>query len=120
MEDKKFAKTHGVEGAKPTEQSTVRLIFTIAVSLALLITGIGFGVTFVFTGLGALVGIPLIVAGLVAPFFLLRSFFARQKVRGRCPYCGAQIIIEEHLRETDCPSCQKHLEVREKKVFKVE
>ena len=42
------------------------------------------------TGIGAIIGIPLILGGLLAPF--LAPLVTMGSLKGPCPYCGTQAI----------------------------
>ena len=76
-----------------------------------LIAGVMFCVGLVLTlsGIGAIVGIPLIIGSFAAPFVVggfwaaVRRREAAQHVRGPCPYCSEDLIATGMV--FDCPAC---------------
>jgi endogenous inhibitor of DNA gyrase (YacG/DUF329 family) len=65
-----------------------------------------FGLIFIF-------GIPLLIAGLVLPVFMMRDLFQHNVVDGACPYCGAPIKTSDATIRLNCPACKRLIEVRE-------
>jgi hypothetical protein len=62
---------------------------------------IAIGIVLSLTGIGAIIGIPLILMGLVAPFI------GPLMTKGRCPYCGNFIISSMGSRGVKCRVCKK-------------
>lgn len=120
MKDKNA--TRAVKAAAPeaTKHTVSSVALSVVVSLALVITGVAFTVTMAFSGVGLLVGIPFLIAGVAAPFILLRGMFRREKLAGACPHCGAHISLAAHLSEASCPVCGNHLVIKDEKFIKAE
>jgi len=79
--------------------------------------GVGFafvvlGVVLSCTGVGAIIGIPLALGGLLCPVLAgaLGASSAAHRLRGPCPYCG-QVLIGEGIGFA-CPSCARRIVVR--------
>jgi len=68
------------------------------------------GALLCLTGLGALLGIPLILVGVLAP--LLGPMMGLGVVKGTCPWCGAAVSGLEHSRDFSCPECGKRISVK--------
>ena len=97
-----------------TFDSAYSFSFSIAIGLVLFIAGLVISLTL---GQGATVGlifgIPLLIAGLVLPVFMMRDLFHHNEVGGACPFCGAQIKTSDATIRLNCPSCKRLIEVRE-------
>jgi DNA-directed RNA polymerase subunit RPC12/RpoP len=74
------------------------------------------GVMLCLTGLGAIAGVPMIVAVFFAP--LAGPFFGSGSVGGRCPWCGANISSLKHSQEFTCHHCSNHVVVRNRELVK--
>ena len=72
------------------------------------------GVLVSFTGIGLIVGIPLILAGIAYPFI------ARHIITGPCPYCGIKISTLASRSGIACRACGKPVIIQEKKFVKSE
>lgn len=70
------------------------------------------------TGLGAIGGIPLIVAGVLAP--LIGPLLGVNALRGKCPWCGAGVSGVGIFDRFSCPTCGKHIAVRKREMLRVE
>jgi hypothetical protein len=57
------------------------------------------------TGLGAILGIPMIIAAVLAP--LLGPLFGMSEHKGKCPSCGMAVITFSDGLVHDCPVCNK-------------
>ena len=80
--------------AKPrrTFDSAYGFSFSVAVGLILFVAGLIISLTVgQGTGLGLIFGIPLLVAGLIIPMFMIRDLFVTAEVKEPCPNCGATI-----------------------------
>ena len=64
------------------------------------------------------VGIPMIIAGILAPF--LGPFIAISAVRGNCPWCGAKISSVGPLNAFYCYACSHRIEARKGELVKAE
>lgn len=79
------------------------------------------GIVLCFTGVGALIGIPLIIAGLLAPF--LGGVIGLAQLKGNCPYCAMTITADATSIGNggiDCPSCTNRILIRDKQFLKAE
>jgi len=56
-------------------------------------------------GIGLLFGIPMILAGVILPLFMMREHFSSHDVDAPCPACGQNIHASDHKLQLDCPSC---------------
>jgi predicted RNA-binding Zn-ribbon protein involved in translation (DUF1610 family) len=70
------------------------------------------GTLLCLTGLGAFLGVPMIIAGVVAP--LAGSIFCLGEHRGRCPSCGTRVISFTDGLSHDCPTCNKEFAIASK------
>src|SRR5712691_7752021 len=72
------------------------------------------------TSSGFIFGVPLILAGLVIPIFMMRDLFRTSEIKEPCPNCGAIIKTSDATLQLRCPSCHKVINVREEKLFLAE
>ena len=77
------------------------------------------------TGIGAIIGAPMIIAGVVFP--LVFPFLHRTILRGDCPWCGTKVISEQSVMKkiptplgVKCPACKHRLVIRDGKFLKIE
>ena len=68
-------------------------------------------------GLGLVFGIPLLIAGLLVPLFMMRGVFARNDIDEPCPACGSDIHTTDATMRLDCPKCGKTLRVRDMHIY---
>jgi predicted RNA-binding Zn-ribbon protein involved in translation (DUF1610 family) len=68
------------------------------------------GALLCLTGLGAFLGIPMIIAGVLAP--LLGPMMGLGVLNGNCPWCDASISGLEHSKDFSCPECGKRIAVK--------
>jgi DNA-directed RNA polymerase subunit RPC12/RpoP len=66
------------------------------------------------TGLGIFLGIPMIVAGVCAP--LIGSLLGLNALRGKCPWCSADVSGVGIFDRFSCPSCSQRI-VMQKRVL---
>jgi len=99
-----------------TFDSAYSFSFSIALGLILFIAGLVISLTL---GQGATVGlifgIPLLIAGLVLPVFMMRDLFHHNVVSGQCPHCSTPIKTSDATIRLNCPVCKSSLEVGELK-----
>jgi hypothetical protein len=62
-----------------------------------------FGTLLCLTGLGAILGIPMIIAGLVSP--LAGPLMGMGEHQGKCPCCGVHVVSVTDGQPHYCPSC---------------
>jgi len=70
------------------------------------------------TGIGAILGIPMIIAGLLSPF--AGALLGLSSIKGPCPYCGHEVSCSSKTPGVTCPACKKRIIVKEKKFYKVD
>src|SRR5215213_7087639 len=97
-----------------TFDSAYSFSFSVGIGLVLFIAGLvislnlGKGAT-----VGLIFGIPLLIAGLVLPEFMMRDLFHKNEVDGACPYCGVPIKTSDATIRLNCTACKRLIEVRE-------
>ena len=78
--------------------------FAIGIGLILFIAGLVISLTLgEGTSIGLIFGIPLLIAGLALPLFMMRGQFKQNEVAGDCPYCGAPIKTSDATIRLGCP-----------------
>lgn len=104
-----------------TFDSAYSFSFSITVGLVLFLAGLVISLTFGQSAtVGLIFGIPLLIAGLVLPVFMVRDLFKRNDVDGVCPYCGAPIKTSDATIRLHCPACKRLIEVRESSLHRSE
>jgi DNA-directed RNA polymerase subunit RPC12/RpoP len=75
------------------------------------------GALMCLTGLGAILGVPMIVLGVFAP--LLGPMIGIGTLRGKCPWCGTAVnsIIADD-KEFGCIACSKRIAVKHREFVK--
>ena len=58
-------------------------------------------------------GVPLLIAGLVLPLFMMRDLFHHNEINSTCPYCDAPIKTSDATIRLNCPACKRVIEVRD-------
>lgn len=74
------------------------------------------GILLTLTGVGAIIGIPLIILGIV--MFFISPLLGLGAVKGDCPWCGTTVTVM--AKGEDCPICKKRIVVKDKKFIKIE
>lgn len=75
------------------------------------------GTMLTITGIGIIVGIPLIILGVLAP--LLGSVIGLNELKGKCPWCGTKIAsIVNHTQDFACPACSQMIAIRNREMQK--
>ncbi|HAF12918.1 MAG TPA: hypothetical protein DHU55_06235 [Blastocatellia bacterium] len=104
-----------------TFDSAYRFSFAIAVGLILFIAGLVISLTLGDgSSIGLFFGIPLLLAGLVLPLFMMRDLFTLNEVKGPCPYCAAPIRTSDATIKLECPACKNVVVVRDMKLYRSE
>ncbi len=70
------------------------------------------------TGLGIVLGIPLIVAGVLAP--LIGPLMGVNSLRGTCPWCGGEVSGVGIFDKFSCPKCSQRIVVKKHELLKAE
>ena len=106
--------------ARRTFDSAYGFSFSIAVGLLLFIAGLVISLTVGEGTTGLIFGIPLLVAGLLIPLFMMRDQFKMNEIKAPCPACGATIRTSDSTLQLRCLSCQSVINVRDEKLFLAE
>ena len=109
----------GPEDAKPkrTFDSAYSFSFSIAVGLILFIAGLVISLTLgEGTTIGLVFGIPLLIAGLIVPVFMMRDLFKTSEIKAPCPACGTVIRTSDATLLLKCPGCQKRIAINDQKL----
>lgn len=92
--------------------------FAITLGLVLFIAGLVISLTLgEGTILGMVFGIPLIIAGLAVPLFMMRDQFKQSDVNGPCPHCGEAIKTSDATIRLECPVCHGQIVVKDSKLY---
>lgn len=75
-----------------------------------------YGTLICLLGPPMVLGIPLIVAGVLAPF--LGPYLAINAVRGSCPWCGQKIASVGPVDKFYCHACSQRIVVRNRELVK--
>jgi hypothetical protein len=70
------------------------------------------------TGLGVFLGIPMIVAGVCAP--LIGSLMGLNALRGKCPWCSADVSGVGFFDRFSCSACNARIAVRKGEMVRAE
>jgi len=104
-----------------TFDSAYSFSFSIALGLLLFLAGLVISLTLGQSAtIGLIFGVPLLIAGLVLPLFMMRNLFQRNEISGECPFCGANINTTDATIRLNCPACKKLIEVRESTLYRGE
>jgi len=103
-----------------TFDSAYGFSFSIAIGLALFIAGLVVSLTVGEGTTGLIFGIPLIVAGVVIPLFMMRDLFKTSEIMAPCPNCGATIRTSDATLQLRCLSCQRVINVRDGRLLLAE
>ncbi len=90
----------------PTEGAFSGLLFGLIAMPILLIVGI----MLCLTGLGAILGVPMIVAGILAP--LAGPMFGLGALKGECPWCGTGVSSVANSHDFCCHGCGKRIAIK--------
>lgn len=75
-----------------------------------------YGTMICLLGPPMVLGIPLIVAGIAAPF--LGPYLAINAVRGNCPWCAAKITSVGPLDAFYCHACSRRIVVKDREMMR--
>ena len=89
----------------PFEGGFSGLLFGVVAAPVLIIPG----TLMCLTGLGAFLGIPMIIAGIFAP--LIGPLIGFGALKGKCPWCGASVSSIANTKEFGCQACSKRIAI---------
>lgn len=100
--------THPLTPPLPAEKTPVKGAFS-GLLLGILVTPmmIIVGTMLCLTGLGAILGIPMIIGGVLAP--LLGPLIGFGSLRGKCPWCGNAVTSISSVQSFDCEACHQRI-----------
>ena len=75
------------------------------------------GTMLCLTGLGAILGIPMIIGGAMAP--LMGPMIGLKSLKGKCPWCGGVVTSVRSKQSFVCDACQHRIAFRLGKFVKV-
>jgi len=67
------------------------------------------GTMLCLTGLGAILGIPMILAAFLAP--VAGPMIGLGAVKGKCPWCGTAVNSVANKKDFDCVACGKRIAI---------
>ena len=106
--------THQPPSPAEKEKAPVRAAFSgLYVGLIVAPMCIIVGCMLCLTGLGAFLGIPMIIAGILAP--LLGPMIGIGEPKGKCPWCEAEISNVVNAPGFDCHVCHQSIAVENHK-----
>jgi len=110
--------TTGQPRSGKTFDSAYGFSFSIAVGLVLFIAGLIISLTLgEGTNIGLIFGIPLLVAGLILPIFMMRDLFKTSEISAPCPNCNAPIKTSDATLQLRCTNCHKVINVRDRELI---
>jgi DNA-directed RNA polymerase subunit RPC12/RpoP len=74
------------------------------------------GTLLCLTGLGAFLGVPLIIGAVLAP--LAGPMIGLGALKGKCPWCGTPVSSILNARGFDCNACNQRIAVQNRKFIK--
>jgi len=104
--------SHHEHERAPAKYAFSGLLFGIIAAPPLII----YGTMICLLGPPMVLGIPLIVAGIAAPF--LGPYLAINAVRGKCPWCGEKITSVGPLDAFYCHACSQRIVVKDREMMK--
>jgi len=114
VEARETAHAHPGREKAPVKGAFSGLFFGLIVAPVMIIAG----AMICLTGLGIVLGIPLIVAGVLAP--LIGPMMGVNALRGQCPWCGAEVSGVGIFDKFSCPTCGEHIVMKKQELLKAE
>jgi len=74
------------------------------------------GTMLCLTGLGAILGIPMIVGGVLAP--ILGPMICLGEPKGKCPWCGTRVTNVFNASSFECHECGKTIDAHDRHFIK--
>jgi len=74
------------------------------------------GTMLCLTGLGAILGIPMIIGGILAP--ILGPMICLGEPKGECPWCGTRVTNVFNTASFDCHECGKRIDAHNRHFIK--
>lgn len=106
--------THTPTVETQAEKAPVRNAFSgLAVGVVAAPAMLILGSLLCLTGLGAILGIPLIIGAFIAP--LVGPVVGFNAVKGKCPWCGAPVSCIHSTQSFACDACHHRIAARDEK-----
>jgi DNA-directed RNA polymerase subunit RPC12/RpoP len=105
-QDHETEKPQHLESERAPIQGTYGGLFLGVIATPILII---VGTMLCLTGLGAIAGIPMILAGVLAP--LLGPLIGFGALRGKCPWCGSSVNTVANSKDFGCHACSGKIHV---------
>jgi DNA-directed RNA polymerase subunit RPC12/RpoP len=97
----------------PVQGAFSGLLFGMIIAPILLIVG----TLLCLTGLGAILGIPMILAAVLSP--LLGPMIGIGTLKGKCPWCGTAVnSVEGATKDFACLACSQRIAIRHREFVK--
>jgi DNA-directed RNA polymerase subunit RPC12/RpoP len=74
------------------------------------------GTMLCLTGLGAILGVPVIIGGVLAP--ILGPMIVIGEPKGMCPWCGTKVSNVFNASSFDCHQCGKKIDAQNRHFIK--
>jgi predicted RNA-binding Zn-ribbon protein involved in translation (DUF1610 family) len=105
------------ESPSITEKTPARSVFG-GLLLGVVVTPmcIIVGTMLCLTGLGAFLGVPMIIGGVLAP--LLGPMIVIGEPKGKCPWCGTRVSNVFNVSSFDCHECGKRIDSQNRHFIK--
>jgi DNA-directed RNA polymerase subunit RPC12/RpoP len=78
------------------------------------------GIVLCITGIGAIIGIPIVIVGLIFPIIQFLNGMAT--IKGNCPWCQTSVTCTSADRQqggVTCPACKKRIVIKDKTLIKI-
>jgi DNA-directed RNA polymerase subunit RPC12/RpoP len=108
---------HEIPTSTPTEKTPVRgafgglLLGVICAPVLIMV-----GTLLLITGIGAFLGVPMLIAGVLAP--LLGPMLGIGTLKGKCPWCGAAVSSIAVLDGFSCEACKHKIVVKKRELVR--
>ena len=106
--------THITHEKAPAKSGLCGLVLGILAAPVLII----YGGMICLTGLGIVLGLPMIIAGVCAP--LVGALVGLNVLRGKCPWCDAKVSGVGLFDRFSCPACNKLIVMRKRDLIRAE
>ena len=93
----------------PVENAFSGLLFGVILTPMMLIVG----TMLCLTGLGAILGIPMIVGGILAP--LMGPVIGFNAPKGKCPWCDSPVSSLRSGQSFECEACHKRIAFKDER-----
>jgi len=115
----------GISNTTKSEAKSVKVQGSIVGLISGGMVGIGclvpIGIALCFTGIGAIIGIPIVIVGLIFP--IIKFLTGMATIEGNCPWCQNSVICtsaDRQLGGVTCPACKKRIVIKDKTLIKIE